>query len=214
MSAGKPSQDEGPPPRSRGRSAARRRALLDAARCAIRAHGPDVSMEQIAAEASVSRPILYRHFGSREGMAQAVAHDAIADFMGESVQAGHVPRVPAIIEGSGLRETLLELVRQYLDFVDYDPELYRFILRERAFRRISQEGDRAEGPLGLIILPLVTALALEGLSEIEANWQAHLLAGVLAAAVGWNVETRGFDRPELERRMLALCEQVVDLPNE
>ena len=47
----------------------------------------------------------------------------------------------------------------------------------------------------------VTALAREGFSEIEADWQAHLLAGALAAAVGWNVETRGFDRPELERRM-------------
>jgi AcrR family transcriptional regulator len=213
MNAGKPRQKDRPP-RSRGRSAARRRALLDAARRTIRAHGADVSMEQIAAEAGVSRPILYRHFGSREGMAEAVAHDAVADFMGQRAQVEHVPRVPPFVDGLGLHETLLELVRQYLDFVDYDPALYRFILRERAFRRISQEGDRVEGPLGIIILPLVAALAREGLSDVEADWQAHLLAGLLAAAVGWNVETRNFDRSELERRMLALCEQVVDLPQE
>lgn len=200
--------------RKRGRSAARRRALLDAARRAIRAHGPDVSMEQIAAEAGISRPILYRHFGNRQGMAEAVAHDAVAGVLGGREQAASPPRVPAISDGLNLRDTLQELVRQYLDFVDEDPDLYRFIVRQRAFRRIAQQGDLAkgaEGPLGILTLPLVAALQREGLSEMEAGWQANLLAGMLATAVGWNVETKHFAREELERRMLALCERVGEL---
>src|SRR5437870_1050650 len=55
------------------RREARTAALVDAAVAAIRRHGPGVSMDQIAAEAGVAKPILYRHFGDRGGLVLAVA---------------------------------------------------------------------------------------------------------------------------------------------
>jgi AcrR family transcriptional regulator len=56
-----------------GRDPRRRRALLDAADRIIRREGPDVSMASIAAEAGITKPILYRHFGDKSGLYQALA---------------------------------------------------------------------------------------------------------------------------------------------
>src|SRR3954463_9018501 len=55
------------------RRAARRTELLEAAVRAIRRDGPGVSMDVIAAEAGVTKPIIYRHFGDRIGLATALA---------------------------------------------------------------------------------------------------------------------------------------------
>ncbi|MGH3547151.1 MAG: TetR/AcrR family transcriptional regulator [Pseudonocardiaceae bacterium] len=46
----------------------RRAALVQAAMRAIRQHGPDVAMDDIATEAGVSKPILYRHFLDKGGL--------------------------------------------------------------------------------------------------------------------------------------------------
>ncbi|MDQ3294896.1 MAG: TetR/AcrR family transcriptional regulator, partial [Actinomycetota bacterium] len=57
----------------------RRDELLDACVRAIRTHGPDVSMAELAAEAGVTRPILYDHFGDRSGIATALVQRYAAD---------------------------------------------------------------------------------------------------------------------------------------
>ncbi len=56
-----------------GRRAERRTQLLDAAVDAIRDIGPGVTMEQLAKAGGVTKPILYRHFGDREGLIGAIA---------------------------------------------------------------------------------------------------------------------------------------------
>src|SRR5690606_7500081 len=55
------------------RDPGRRRALLEAADRVIQREGPEASMAAIAAEAGISKPILYRHFGDKSGLYQALA---------------------------------------------------------------------------------------------------------------------------------------------
>ena len=47
--------------------------LLDAAVGAVREIGPGATMEQLAAAGGVTKPILYRHFGDRDGLIAAIA---------------------------------------------------------------------------------------------------------------------------------------------
>src|SRR5574341_720804 len=54
-----------------------RRTLIAAAQRAIRKKGPAVSMDDIAAEARVAKPILYRHFGDRAGLARALGESVL-----------------------------------------------------------------------------------------------------------------------------------------
>ncbi len=101
--------------------AARRDELLDAADRAIRRDGPEVSMEALAAEAGITKPVLYRHFGDRGGLFDAVA-------------ARHAQRLTdelrsAIAEQHHPRERIRTVMATYLAFLERDPELHRFVTR-------------------------------------------------------------------------------------
>src|SRR4051812_7368246 len=64
-----------------GRSQARRLSLLEAADRVVRRSGPEASMAAIAAEAGISKPVVYRHFGDKGGLYRALADRHISDLM-------------------------------------------------------------------------------------------------------------------------------------
>lgn len=68
-----------------GRTAGRsshdtRKQILDAARCVVGAHGAAASVEQIAAQAAVSKGGLGYHFPSKESLLVALAREEFDDF--------------------------------------------------------------------------------------------------------------------------------------
>jgi AcrR family transcriptional regulator len=101
--------------------AARRTELLDAADRAIRRGGPEVSMEALAAEAGITKPVLYRHFGDRGGLLYAVATRHARRLTDEL-------RV-ALAEQRHPRERIRTVMATYLAFLERDPELHRFVTR-------------------------------------------------------------------------------------
>jgi AcrR family transcriptional regulator len=55
-----------------------RRAILDAARRRLAEGGPDaIRLQEIARDVGISHPAILHHFGSREGLTQAMAQDAL-----------------------------------------------------------------------------------------------------------------------------------------
>lgn len=117
-----PSRGPGRPPRSPEVRAAQRVRLLDAAIAAIRRVGPDASVDEMAAEAGVSKPVLYAEFGDKQGIADAVAVEVVE--RGERA-------FMAALQGRGLDlPTALHLaVDAFFDVVTEDPALYGFIFR-------------------------------------------------------------------------------------
>ena len=84
----------------------RRPVLLEAAATAIRRHGPGASMTQIAAQAGVTKPILYRHFRDRDGLVHALAERFAGDLMGElqaALQSDAEPRQLIVNDDRRLR---------------------------------------------------------------------------------------------------------------
>lgn len=99
--------------------AERRERYLDAAVAVITDEGPGASMEAIAHAAGVSKPILYRHFGDREGLIEALAQR----FVG-----GLADRLETILEGGGDPVQLLRAsIGAYIDTIEDDPSMYRFL---------------------------------------------------------------------------------------
>src|ERR1700676_3545247 len=88
--------------RWRGHREARREELVDAAVAAIRAHGAGVGMDEIAAQAGVSKPILYRHFIDRADLWLAVSRRVTAELLGAMSSELTVDRPP--------RETIAAVV--------------------------------------------------------------------------------------------------------
>jgi AcrR family transcriptional regulator len=79
------SHDEAAPPPRRGRprDPERLRRILEAAHSHFNAHGLErASIDAIAAEAGVSKMTIYSHFGSKEGLFEAVIRDRTDRVMG------------------------------------------------------------------------------------------------------------------------------------
>jgi AcrR family transcriptional regulator len=174
------------------RRAVRRAELLDAALSAIRREGPAVSMQAIAAEGGVTKPILYKHFGDREGLAQALAERFAVDLVDALTGPLHRP--------GGPREVLEATIDAYLAFVERDPHLYRFLVRQ------SLAGDGGAGATmdGLIasIAQQVAIVLGERLRSLGADsgpaepW-AFGLVGLVHLAGDWWVERRTMPRSTL-----------------
>lgn len=90
---------------------------------AIRRTGPGVSIDEIAAAAEVSKPVLYGHFGDKLGLADAIA---------VSIAEAATDHTTAVLESEGavdLRVAMGAIVGSLLDLVEDEPEIYGFLVR-------------------------------------------------------------------------------------
>lgn len=108
-----------------GRREARREELLDAAVEVVRVHGPAVSMHRIAAGAGVTKPILYRHFGDRQGLVAALSMRFVGELDAALAEAMTRP-------GQSPRDLLVAAIDAYLSLVERDPHVYRFVAERAA----------------------------------------------------------------------------------
>ena len=90
---------------------------------AIRTHGPDLSIDELASSAGVSKPVLYDEFGGKLGIA-----DAIAVVLAEQVEQQVLSR---LAEGGGfdLAVAIRAVVDGLVTLIDGEPELYSFLVR-------------------------------------------------------------------------------------
>lgn len=102
-----------------GRVLVDRDQLLAAAMRLINAEGPDVTLDEIAAEATITKPILYRTIGDKEALVMALSEsliDRINTAVAEASGRTHDPR--AEFESA---------VRTYLRAVNTDRNLFLFV---------------------------------------------------------------------------------------
>jgi AcrR family transcriptional regulator len=102
-----------------GRPVVDRDLVLDAAERVIRRHGSDVSLEAIAAEAGVTKPIVYARVGGRTEVANALAERLADRFIAAAgVAIDHRPFG---------REMLALLVEATLTTVTANRELFLYV---------------------------------------------------------------------------------------
>src|SRR3954454_24330425 len=111
----------------------RRRQLVAAADRVIRRRGPNASMDEIAAEAGVTKPILYRHFGQKDGLHRAL----VRRYMRVIYRGSGSPLVE-----TNPRRRIAAAVDAFLAAVEREPEIFRFV------RRATNEQPDAAGGRG------------------------------------------------------------------
>ena len=84
----------------------RRADLVQAAVRAIDQHGPDVTIADIAAEAGVSKPVLYRYFTDKDQL-----HAAVGRWGADEVLAG---MLPALRSHAPVQQRVASAVDAYL----------------------------------------------------------------------------------------------------
>ena len=166
----------------------RREELLDAAIEAIRIHGPGATMEQLARGGGVTKPILYRHFGDRDGLIEAIAERFSADLMLDV--SSHL-RV-----GTEPRAVVVATVEAYVGFLEREPELYGFLVQQPHPR---PEHRTPLGPLVEVIGPQIAAVARTHLQAAgddgtKAEPWAYGMIGLVHQATHWWLRDRTLPR--------------------
>lgn len=181
------------------RLAERRAELVEAAVRAIRRVGPSVSMDDMAHEAGITKPILYRHFGDRAGLCRAIA-ERFAARLGEELgarwqDAARRPRS----EGG--------VIDAYLAFAERDAAIHRFLARQTG-----AEGSEVARTMNDFCSSLATHIADAYRAELVAAGRdpsaaepwAHGVIGMVSAAASWWLDTGGMTREQLRDHLIDL----------
>ena len=181
--------------------------LLDAAERAIAAEGPEVTMEAIAAAASVTKPILYRMVGDRDALVAALA----ARFVARINDAG----AAAVASATDPRGAARRLIGSFVDVVDAEPSLFLFVTAgpssgDRLGQSLSS-GDRSAGPLAEQL-----ARHRPPGSELDPHaaliW-AHGIIGALQYATLWWLRDRPCRAGELADHLTQLLWSGMAVPS-
>lgn len=176
----------------------RRRGLVDATIRAIRRHGATVGMDDIAAEAGTSKTVIYRHFEDRAGLYRAVAQRVDARVVGGIAAA--LERSSAA--GKDPRELISSTVDAYLELVESDTELYRFVVNRPIVDR-----PLPDDPVGELVGHVTDQLSrlLDGRLGGEPRhapdpattrvWAVALVGSVQAVADDWLAAPGTSSRP-------------------
>jgi AcrR family transcriptional regulator len=159
--------------------------LLLAALSHFAAKGYDgVQVKEVAEDAGVSKPTLYYHFGSKEGLFRQLCLVALSS-MAVRIQAIVEPFLAAPIQGADKVEAAChELFRLYLDLLLESQEFTGFILRSIAvpspdsgFRDLMPLVERGLSPLGLFMNQVL------GVGLDRARKEVLLFTGLASALV-------------------------------
>jgi AcrR family transcriptional regulator len=180
-----------------GRDPRRRRALLDAADRIIRREGPDVSMASIAAEAGITKPILYRHFGDKSGLYQALAERHTRLLM-DSVRT-------AFRRPGEIRDRARAAIDTHLAAIAANRHLYGFLVH-----RAGAEDTATHSAMSTLIRGLGGELAEILLEEgrlrdpVRGHIWGHATVGMVQAAGEWWLDHSTVPRD-------VVVEDIVDL---
>lgn len=162
----------------------RRAEFVQAAVRAIDALGPDVSIAEIAAEAGVSKPVLYRYFADKAELHAAVGAWG-TDLVLERV-------VDAVLRPAPARDRVTAGVTAYLDTIAEHPQAFLLLTRQ-------QGGGDPLGPGKDLIAAKLARLLGDTLRELGGDtgaaepW-AHAVVGLGSSVGQWWLERRTLSR--------------------
>jgi len=103
-------------------AAERREQLIEIARGLFAERGFDgTSIEEVAARAEVSKPVVYEHFGGKEGLYAVVVDREVRQLLG---------MVQGALTAGGPRELLEQAALALLDYIEQAPDGFRILVRD------------------------------------------------------------------------------------
>jgi AcrR family transcriptional regulator len=148
-----------------------------------------IRLDEIAAAANVTKPVLYRHFDSKKALYLALL-------------AAHAEQLPRFVDAAVTDEPLVERLPAILDgwfaYVEAHPYAWKMIFRDttgdgdvQAFRQAVQDRARA------VLVDLLRAQPDLSISRSKLEPAAELLRTGLAGLALWWI-----DHPEVPRAVL------------
>jgi AcrR family transcriptional regulator len=100
----------------------RRAQLLDVGRSVFAERGYEAaSVEEIAARANITKPVVYEHFSGKEGLYAVIVDREVQTLLG---------RITESLEGSHPRALLEQAAIAFLGYIEAEPEGFRILVRD------------------------------------------------------------------------------------
>ena len=174
----------------------RREPLLDVGRQLFAERGYDgTAVEEIAARAGVSKPVVYEHFGGKEGLYAVVVDREVQQLLATFTEA---------LSGESPRELLEQACLVLLTYVETQPEGFRILVHEspvgpRGFATImSDVATQVEHVL-------VQQFRARGIDPAVAPLYSQALVGMVALTGQWWQDHQTPDRAEVARHLVNLA---------
>ncbi len=183
--------------RTRMSAGERREQLIDVARGLFALKGFDAtSIEEIAARAQVSKPVVYEHFGGKEGLYAVIVDRELTTIASTITGAlGSSSSSSVIVQRAALA---------LLTYIEDSPD---------GFRILSSGSDRAAGTYSTLLSDvaievsglLASQFAAHDLDPHTAPLYAQMLVGIVAMPAQWWLENRTMSKEEVAAHMANLA---------
>ncbi|MFI2348338.1 TetR/AcrR family transcriptional regulator [Streptomyces sp. NPDC019443] len=189
--------------RVRMTGAERREQLLDIGRTLFAEKGFEgTSVEEIAAKAGVSKPVVYEHFGGKEGLYAVVVDREmrqLLDMVTSALTAGHP------------RELLEQAAFALLDYIERYTDGFRILVRDSP---VAQSTGTFASLISDIATQVEDILGLEfkarGFDPKLAPLYAQALVGMVALTGQWWVDARRPKKAEVAAHLVNLAWHGLD----
>ena len=179
-------------------AAERREQLVDISRGLFAERGFDgTSIEEIAARAEVSKPVVYEHFGGKEGLYAVVVDREVRRLLGmmqDSLKAEH-PRV-----------LLEQAAFALLDYIEEAPDGFRILVRDSPIGSatgsfVSIIGDIASR----VEYILANEFKARGFDAKVAPLYAQMLVGMVGTTGQWWLDARSPEKKVVAEHLVNLA---------
>lgn len=147
-------------------------------------------MAAIAAEAGITKPILYTHFGDKSGLADALGQRYSAQLAQAFLSGG-----PA---GDNARDLVSRGVDAWIGFISEEPEIYRFLTRGPFAKPDRLNAHRVAADMGNGLASLLGGL-LEGVdrsTEPSTPWALGII-GMVHMTAEWWLDDKSMSRADI-----------------
>lgn len=177
----------------------RRKQLISVGRKLFADKGFEAAtVEEVAARAKVSKPVVYEHFGGKEGLYAVIVDREVARLLGGMTDA--------LESTQGGRNLLEAAVLALLDYIEAEADGFRILVRDSPPGQstgsfASVMGDIATQVEGL----LAKEFKRRGLDTKPAPVHAQMLVGMVALTGQWWLDRRKFKKEQVAAHLVNLA---------
>jgi AcrR family transcriptional regulator len=172
----------------------RREQLVQVGRALFAERGFDgTSIEEIAARAKVSKPIVYEHFGGKEGLYAVVVDREMSDLL------ARLTRV--LSAGQHPRELVEQAALALLTYIEEEADGFRILSRDSTSGAFSSLLNEIATQVEYV---LVREFGERGISTKHAAMYAQMLVGMVSVTGTWWLEERKPKREEVAAHLVNL----------
>jgi AcrR family transcriptional regulator len=186
-----------PAPRTRMTAAQRRQQLVEVGRRIFAEYGYDAAtVEEIAAAAGVSKPVVYEHFGGKEGLYAVVCDRELAYLGAEVTEA---------LSGEGSRRRIERAAMALLRYIEERTDGFRILVRDSSTPGGSSYSTLLNDAVASVAYILEEEFVSRGFAPNTSGVYAQALVGMVSGTAQWWLDVRQPPKEEVAAHMVNLC---------